>query len=87
MRTGRDVIPSRYLFSRPVPFGVVASRALDAEDFKTAIKRIRQRKEAEKRAREVAALKGASGVIVTVPMERPPEKKVARTDPIALQTP
>jgi hypothetical protein len=62
-----------------------AGRALDAEDFHTAIKRIRQRKEREKRAREAALGKNAAAtasVAAPEPVRKPPPK-----DPIALQTP
>ena len=63
-----------------------AGRALDAEDFRTAVKRIRQRKEREKRAKEALALGQATGVRAPPP---PPEpvRKPPKKDPIALQTP
>jgi hypothetical protein len=62
-----------------------AGRALDAEDFRTAVRRIRQRKERERRAKEVAAGKVPSG---QAPLEAPePVRKPVQPDPIALQSP
>jgi hypothetical protein len=62
-----------------------AGRALDAEDFKTAVKRIRQRKEREKRDKEIAAGKTPT-TAVDAPVETPVHKKPL-VDPIALQPP
>ncbi len=59
-----------------------AGRALDAEDFKTAVKRIRQRKEREKRDKEIAAGKTPT-TAVDAPVETPVHKK-PMVDPIAL---
>ena len=63
-----------------------AGRALDAEDFRTAVRRIRQRKEREHRAQELAAGKKPSKD--QAPLD-PPElpRKPPQPDPIALQTP
>lgn len=60
-------------------------RALDAEDFHDAVKRIRLRKEREKRQKEIAAGKVPS--VVEAPLEAPPPVRKPQTDPIALQTP
>jgi hypothetical protein len=62
-----------------------AGRALDAEDFKTAVKRIRQRKEREKRDKEIAAGKTPT-TAVDAPVETPVHKK-PMVDPIALTPP
>ena len=62
-----------------------SARALDAEDFHTAVKRIRQRKEREKRAHEAAL-----GTTTTASAPAPPPeplRKPPQKDPIALQTP
>ena len=61
-----------------------AGRALDAEDFKTAVKRIRQRKEREKREKDIAA--GRTPSAVEAPVETP-VRKTPIVDPIALQPP
>ena len=61
-----------------------AGRALDAEDFKTAIKRIRQRKEREHEQQLAAEGKGPAPTAITA---EPPVHKEIRTDPIALQSP
>jgi hypothetical protein len=61
-----------------------AGRALDAEDFKTAVKRIRQRKEREKREKEIA--QGKTPSAVEAPVETP-VRKAPMVDPIALQPP
>ncbi|HUO52847.1 MAG TPA: hypothetical protein VMT93_10035 [Gemmatimonadaceae bacterium] len=62
-----------------------AGRALDAEDFKTAIKRIRMRKEREHEAALAAQGKGPAPS-AAIPFEAPVHKEI-RTDPIALQAP
>ena len=62
-----------------------AARALDAEDFHAAVKRIRQRKEREKRAHEAALGKTTTASAPAPPPE--PLRKPPQKDPIALQTP
>lgn len=63
-----------------------SGRALDAEDFRTAVRRIRQRKERERRLKDAAAGKVASKD--QVPLD-PPEtaRKRLDPDPISLQSP
>jgi hypothetical protein len=63
-----------------------AGQALGAEDFRTAVKRIRERKEREKRARDAAQGKPGSAVLAAAP-DPPPKHHEPRVDPIALQTP
>jgi hypothetical protein len=60
-------------------------RALDAEDFHDAVKRIRMRKEREKRQKEIAAGKIPS--VVDAPLEAPAPVRKPQVDPIALQSP
>lgn len=60
-----------------------AARALDAEDFKTAVKRIRQRKEREHEEKLAAEGKGPP----PAPLKSPAKKTEPRQDPIALQSP
>ena len=63
-----------------------AGRALDAEDFRTAVRRIRQRKERERRAKDAAAGKAPSKD--QAPVDPPePTRKPPQPDPIALQSP
>ena len=60
-----------------------SSRALDAEDFHTAVKRIRERKEREHEEKLAAEGKGPP----PAPREAPKKKAEPRKDPVALQSP
>jgi len=60
-----------------------SARALDAEDFRTAVKRIRERKEREHEEKLAAEGKGPP----PAPLKGPPKKTEVRQDPIALQSP
>ena len=60
-----------------------AARALDAEDFRTAVKRIRERKEREHEQKLAAEGKGPP----PAPIEAPKKKAEPRKDPVALQSP
>jgi hypothetical protein len=75
LMTGRQVAEVNYQ----------TGRALDAEDFHDAVKRIRMRKEREKRQKEIAA--GHPPSVVDAPLEAPPPVRKPQVDPIALQTP
>jgi len=82
--TGYQTVDEAVLSRQTSEINYQAGRALDAEDFKTAIKRIRERKEREHQERLAAEGKGPPP-----PPEQPKKdpKKAPRQDPVALQSP
>jgi hypothetical protein len=82
--TGYATIDQASISRQTADINYQAGRALDAEDFKTAVKRIRERKEREHEERLAAEGKGPP----PAPEKHGPAKKTeVRQDPIALQSP
>ena len=84
--TGMATPEQQALYRQTSEINYQAGRALDAEDFRTAVRRIRQRKERERRLKDAAA--GKTPPKDQLPLD-PPERarKPVRPDPIALQSP